>query len=172
MRTITDRFGLGLMEIFRFSAHLRLRHPNADPDVISKRMGRPVRRQWRTGELMRGPEGASLGRAYSDTYWSSEPRKGEDSELIAVMESDLQDLEKREPFLREFRDSGGRVVYYVSWFSGDRSGGETISFEILRRMADLRISLALDVYSAAAPDAVSGDVQRSAQMQPADGGTV
>jgi hypothetical protein len=97
---------------------------------------------------MRGPEGKNLGRVYDDTYWASEFRRGEDSALLDVLQSDLADLERRAQFLGEFCASGGRIVYYISWFSSERSGGETLDFNLLDRLADLRISVALDVYSA------------------------
>jgi hypothetical protein len=137
------------MEIFSFSIRLRLRHPQADPDLISENMGRTPSRHWRTGELMRGPEGTERGRTYNDSYWCSEARRGEDSQLLDVLKSDLEDLEKRAEFLKEFCASGGQIICYISWFASARYGGDTIGFSILRRLADLRISLALDVYSAA-----------------------
>lgn len=134
------------MEIFRFSSHLRLRHPYMDPNVISEALGRIPRRQWRLGELKRGPEGKELGRTYDHTYWASEPSRGEDSALIDVLKSDLDDLGKKTLFLEEFCSTGGSIEYYISWFTSDRSGGETISHTLLRRLADLYISLSLDVY--------------------------
>ena len=91
---------------------------------------------------------------YDYTYWSSQAKRGEDSELLEVIEADLQELEKRRPFLAEFCSSGGRIQYYVSWFASDRSGGETIPYHLLQRLAALRISLSLEVYSFSEGDPV------------------
>ena len=64
-----------------------------------------------------------------------------------VLESDLDDLETRAAFLANLCASGGNIQYYVSWFASDRSGGVTISFRQLQRLAALQVSVALDVYS-------------------------
>ena len=104
-------------------------------------------RQWRRGELKRGPEGDAPERKYEDTYWVSEAREGEDAQLLDVMHSDLDHLESRSPFLREFCAAGGGIQYYISWFASDRSGGTILSPSILKRFSDLNIYLAFDVYS-------------------------
>ncbi|MBZ5727651.1 MAG: DUF4279 domain-containing protein [Acidobacteriia bacterium] len=135
------------MEIFRFSIHLRLTHPSADPDDISTALSMAPSRKWKAGEARTTPDGQPLAGIYAHTYWASEAKKGEDSELLAVMESGLDELEKRAPFLSNFVASGGRIEYYISWFASERSGGDAIPWRLLARLAALHINLSLDVYS-------------------------
>ncbi len=104
-------------------------------------------RKWKAGEPRTTPDGQPLEGVYEHTYWISEAKKGEDSELLAVLESDLDTLEKCAPFLSSFLASGGGILYYISWFASERSGGDTISWRLLERLAALHINLSLDVYS-------------------------
>ena len=138
------------MDIFRFTNRIRLRHPEIDPDEISQALEMEPATRWKVGEPMRGPQG-KLGRFYTDSYWASEARRGEDSELLDVIDADVTELEKRAAFLEKFWLSGGRITYYVSWFASDRSGGEILPASTLGRLAALHIDLALDVYSSKSP---------------------
>lgn len=138
--------GLGLMEIFSFARRIRFQHPDEDPDRITSALGILPARKWKRGDPVRGQKGP-VSRVYDHSYWSSEPIKGEDSELLDRLDADLTFLETKALFLRRFRETGGRITYYVSWFASERSGGDTIGFNLLGRLAALRIDLALDVYS-------------------------
>jgi hypothetical protein len=139
-----------LMEIFRFSARIRLYHPTMAPDVISSGLNKTASRQWKAGDIRRRPDGTEIGGTYKETYWCSEAAYGEDAELLQIMNADLDQLETVRQFVGEFVSTGGRIEYYISWFASDRSGGEILHYESLRRLALLGISIALDVYSSGA----------------------
>jgi hypothetical protein len=54
---------------------------------------------------------------------------GEDSALLRVMETDLDELEKRASFLSDFHSTGGRAEYYISWLSQEIDGAERLALE-------------------------------------------
>ena len=135
------------MDIFRFSTNLRLHHPTMSPDEISTALGMTPKRAWQVGHERVTPNGMKLEGVYRDTYWSSSGRSGEDSQLLDTMDSDLSQLEGKKAFLDTFVATGGRVTYYISWFASDRSGGSSLSWSLLEKLAELKIDLALDVYS-------------------------
>jgi|GEM_PF-2834784 len=64
-----------------------------------------------------------------------------------MLEVDIEELEKHRPFLTEFSSTGGWIQYYISWFASERSGGATIHYKLLERLAALQISLSFDIYS-------------------------
>lgn len=138
------------MEIFRFSTRIRLHHPTMAPDVIANALNSTASKQWKAGDIRRRPDGAEIGGTYKETYWCSEAAHGEDAELLQTINTDLDRLETVRQFVDEFVSTGGRIEYFISWFASDRSGGEILHHEFLRRLALLHVSIALDVYSSGA----------------------
>jgi len=55
-------------------------------------------------------------------------------------------IETRRPFLIQFCSSGGTIEYFIGWFTNGLNTRETFGWELLRRLADLGISLSFDVY--------------------------
>jgi hypothetical protein len=122
------------MEIFRFAVSLRLWHPTVTPDEITSQLGIKPR-------ISRLKSGA--------TFWCSDSEKGEDSELIPVIDKFLGLLGPHAQFLQNFVMTGGRAELFVGWFTSSRSGGETLPADLLGKMGALGVGLSLDVY---APD--------------------
>ena len=137
------------MEIFRFSASIRMRHPSMDPEVITAALGIEPARAWRAGQDRVQKDGTKIGTGlYENSYWASHRKRGEDQELIEVLNSDLTLLEQKREFISEFLSTSGHITYYVSWFSSERSGGLELHWSLLKRLSDLQLNLSLDVYSA------------------------
>ena len=67
----------------------------------------------------------------------------------------LETLGPHKQYLRELRARGVTFSFFIGWFS-DHNSRDVIGWEILRDMAELGLSLDLDVYG---PDsnAVSGE---------------
>jgi hypothetical protein len=124
------------VEIFRFAVSLHLRHPSIEPALITEELGSPPLHQWRAGAKPGAPE----------AYWCSPQRRGEDAELISVLEGWVLELESKKDFLLEFTSSGGEIAFSIGWFTGERSGGVALDPTLLGRLATLSISLELDVY--------------------------
>ncbi len=136
------------MEIFGFSTSVRFRHPSMETQSITSALERQPKNVWQVGQERKQKNGARIGSGiYDETYWTSCPRRGEDSELIEVLTSDLKWLEEKRDFINAFTSTGGRISYYISWFASARSGGTEFSPLLLARLANLRVGLALDVYS-------------------------
>ncbi|HTZ79045.1 MAG TPA: hypothetical protein VMC10_14105 [Stellaceae bacterium] len=54
-------------------------------------------------------------------------------------------LQPHRETLRTFVDDGGELSFFIGWFV-DGNVGATLGVELLKALADLRISLELDVY--------------------------
>jgi hypothetical protein len=134
------------MNPFNYKITLRLRHPEMDPDEISAALKTQPRFKGMAGRPRRTPAGQSLDGIYRETYWSSEGTEGSGFNLADTLESLVQELENHKEFLAGFCATGGSLEYFIGWFTNGRNTGATFSWDLQRRLADLRIHLALDVY--------------------------
>jgi hypothetical protein len=117
-----------------------------DPEKISNGLGAIPSFSWKAGEQRTTPKRQPLEGINKDTYWCSEAVHGEGSELCASLASHLSMIETRRPFLIQFCSSGGTIEYFIGWFTNGLNTRETFGWELLRRLADLGISLSFDVY--------------------------
>src|SRR5579872_6475287 len=129
----------------RFTVSLRLRHPHISADAISKAFEIQPDRAWTVGEERTTPTGGSLGGIRDDTYWCHRISIASPDYPSSKINASLHLLEKARAFLKDFVESGGTAEYFVGWFSGPMSG-DSLEAELLRRMGDLGVGIALDVY--------------------------
>jgi len=135
------------MRIFRFTINLRLRHPQMDSAEVSTALGMSPKRQARAAPQLADSDHLGGAAGTTETYWSSEGRSGEDSELVQVIEEYITELEPHASFLASFCASGGCLELFVGWFASSRSGGEIIRHDLLKRFGDLHVDLSFDAYS-------------------------
>ncbi|SEA75069.1 hypothetical protein SAMN05216411_1274 [Nitrosospira multiformis] len=57
----------------------------------------------------------------------------------------VDDLLQHKEIFRRIREDGGRAEFFIGWFSSGNTG-DTFSHDLLRKMGELKIDLALDVY--------------------------
>ena len=131
---------------FRFKASLRLSHPSMDPNEISSSLGLTPQRAWRADQERSTPQGTPLQGVYEFTYWSTSIAESETSSLTDELEPWIDYLSDRASFLEHFSESGGEIEFFVGWFTTEVSGGETFDWQFLKRLAQLKINLAFDVY--------------------------
>lgn len=133
------------MEKFRYKVSLRFSSKVVDPSEISGRLGLTPRISHRMGDARSTPKGAPLKGVYSTNQCLFElaPRRGE--LLGAMLERTVDDLECHSELFLQVAESGGTSEFFIGWFSPQNSGA-TFDHQLLRKLADLRIDLALDVY--------------------------
>ena len=115
-------------------------------DVISNALGLVPRTHWTAGTPRVNPDGRGLEGVNECTYWSCRIENAKSEDLVETLEASVAVLEARKYFLQEFSATGGEIEHLVGWFTTDTSGGERLGWEILARLADLHVSLSLDVY--------------------------
>jgi hypothetical protein len=69
--------------------------------------------------------------------------RDESEDLIDALIGSVSLLEAHKDFLDQFITTGGEIEYFVGWFTTGTSGGDTLPWELMRRMADLKINLDL-----------------------------
>ena len=135
------------MNRYHYKISLRVRHPSLDPAEITSALHLNPFRTWRAGEPRATPRGTPLEGTNRGTYWAVDIAEGEfpSKELEAVIGEALDRLVPYRGFFQRIRLEGGDAEFFVGWFFDEQSGA-AFDCDLMARMADLKIDLALDVY--------------------------
>jgi hypothetical protein len=110
------------MSDYELTMSLAIRHPDIDPDRITRALGLQPGYVWKKGENRRDEAGSSLGTLHNASYWLCEiaprhrfsgERVGLESELSRV----LQMLSAASGFLQSLHAEGGATELHVTLFS-------------------------------------------------------
>ena len=133
------------MGSYRFALSFRVSHPTADLAELPARLGLPASRCWKAGEPRRTPKGDLLAGTNEESYCTMLIPHSDETELPELLGSTLVLLSSQADLLQGLESSGGSFNFFVGWFS-ERNSGDTLGWNLLRKMARLRISLDLDIY--------------------------
>ena len=128
-----------------FVISLRIRHPNIDPDVITKKLGLAPDTIHRFNEDKTTPKGTKLAGVYKESYWSKKFDNNENyslSELIGSLNNKISDSFA---FLKQITETGGTIEYFIGCFVRSHVG-EVLDWKLLSQCVDLNINLAFDIY--------------------------
>jgi hypothetical protein len=90
--------------------------------------------------------GTPLGGICKNTYWNCRLAEGNADGLIQALAANVSRLEAHRDFLDEFSVCGGSMEYDVAWFLTKAVSAECLPWELIARIADLKIDLAFDIY--------------------------
>lgn len=138
------------MQSYTFSVALRIWHPTADPDVISRTLGLKANYSAMAGAERTTPKGRKLAGTHAESYWHSDPfDRGEYSSTDDLVEDVLADVMElllpKKAFLSLLREQGARVHIQVSSFS-NRNYAFELSPTLLATCSELGVSIVHDVY--------------------------
>lgn len=110
------------MSDYELTLSLAIRHPDIDPDRITRALGLQPGHVWRKGEDRLDASGSSLGRLHNASYWLCEiaPRhrfSGEHVGLESELSSVLRRLRVASDFLRSLHAEGGVTELHVTLFA-------------------------------------------------------
>jgi hypothetical protein len=134
-----------------FKISLRIRHPDRDLAEVCAKLGRVPRPIWKAGDQRRTPKGTALPGTREASYCAIDFDEAADLRLAAHLDFIAGSLMPHRSALNEFSSSGGEMSLYISVFPSENSG-ETIDTSILEKLAELKISIDLDVYPSIAHD--------------------
>jgi hypothetical protein len=147
---------------FSFNIYLRFHHPEIDPAAISAEMGFEPGRMWRAGDLKMTAAGRPLVGVREKTYWTARVVDEPDPEgyPIDALERLAARFFPHKPFFDKIRAEGGQVEFYLNW-NVDRNCGDQISPELMGSLADLGVTLSLDIYPPDTnTDVIPGECER------------
>jgi hypothetical protein len=135
------------MNNFRFKLSLRIQinDSSIDPDEIVKQLRWIPDRVYRIGEVRVDKKGRLLGgsHAYSYCGFSLTPLQGE--ELHEMFERISDELSNHQDLLKQIKATGGKVEFFIGWFTQDMSG-DTFDSVLLSKLGVLGIDLSICVY--------------------------
>jgi hypothetical protein len=129
----------------RYLITLRIRHPSLDPEEVSAALHRQPAVSWKAGDQCVTPKGTRLSGVRTDGLWSLTFRyKGEKS-ISRNLEQILDDLTSHKDLFGKLDQLGAARALYLQ-LPGNANNGDRISPEVLRKLADLRLALELEVF--------------------------
>ncbi|MDR7219960.1 DUF4279 domain-containing protein [Aminobacter aminovorans] len=134
-----------MTNVFRYAVSLQIKHPHVHPEHVCAELGSSPEYSWVAGEPRKTPKGTPLSGVYKENYCIFDMGSGHDGALVQSLDRALQELHSKGEYLRHLRSTGGTLMFYVFWYpNGDT--GAVFQADLLMRMADLGISLGINVY--------------------------
>ncbi len=132
----------------RYAISLRLKHPSRDLAVAGAALGLTSTRVWRAGDRRTSPKGAPLDGVWDASFWTAPLLRGlsRDESLAAAVDGIADRLTPHRDLLRGIVAEGGKAELFIGWFIPSGNGGDDFGWQLLARLADLRLDLGLDVY--------------------------
>ena len=133
------------MSEFKYDVSFRVFHPNLNPDDICKTLNMNATTKWQVGEQRKTPKGGSLPGVYDQSYCSFQLDHPKGMELADFLNHWNGTLLKFKDYLMDIHSSGGRLEYFIGWYSKGNSG-EVFNASLIEQLAKLKIELAIDFY--------------------------
>lgn len=134
------------MKTSEFEISLRIRHPDMDPDMITKALGLTPETTHRFNENRTTPKGLKLDGVYKETYWCKKFDNKDDVGLSELISLANMKIENSSAFLKQIIEDGGEIEYFIGCFVG-ANVGEVLTWKLLSQCAELNINLAFDIYN-------------------------
>jgi hypothetical protein len=128
-----------------YKLSFQMRHPDLDLEEVCKRLGLTPQHIWKAGDRRRTPKGTVLDGYRDASYCSIRFDDDTEGSLPDKINSAIARLNRRRSVLEEVSSSGGRLSFFIGWFSTGDSG-DTIDWKSLESLAELKINLELNVY--------------------------
>ncbi len=134
------------MHSFQYNVSFRIVHPSIDPDDICKKLNLNVKRKWRVGDQKKTPKGNVLTGVHDHSYCVFELNyENKKIDLIDYLKFWNKKLIMHKDLLNQIHATGGKLEYFIGWFS-DENSGEEFDVSFLSELAELKIGLAFDFY--------------------------
>jgi hypothetical protein len=102
-------------------------------------------REYRAGDKRVTPKGTPLESVYSTSYCSFNLAPKDKERLGQALDRFCNELLPHQGFFHKIRIAGGRVEFFIGWYS-EGNTGEVFSSELLKKLSALEADLSLDIY--------------------------
>jgi hypothetical protein len=131
--------------IKRFNVVLLFRHPEIDPEQISRELSLKPYSAFKNGTVRTLPNGNVLPGLATHSSWNHIYRYSGDHELIEAVESVVNLLEEHRSFILRLCLQGGSCQVYLQ-LPGDVNVGGALPWQLLDRMSRVRVELGVEVF--------------------------
>jgi hypothetical protein len=142
---VIDEWDFEKNESLRFKIRLLIRHPNIDPDRITRTLQLTPHLSAMMGSVRKGPKGAALPGLHKDSVWSHSFRVERNRFFFSDAVKLIDKLEPHRAFLVEIDKSGGSISMVLD-LPGDTNIGDVFPWREMARLCDLRINLSIEVF--------------------------
>lgn len=129
----------------RFSIRLLIRHPSIAPSAITEALGLTPHLSTTAGEGRKTPRGGIVSGTYKVSTWSYAKDILKTRHFFRELSRFLEVLEPNKLFFHKIENSGGSAILIID-MPGDKNLGDELSFDDLRRIADMKINLGMEVF--------------------------
>ena len=133
------------MNKFKYDVSFRVFHPCMKPTEICDTLNMKAKYQWASGEKRRTPKGVPLTGKYDRSFCSFKLNHPKEMELVDFLKYWNVKLFPNKTFLNQIYTSGGRLEYFIGWYSSGNSG-EEFDLMLLEGLLSLKINLVIDFY--------------------------
>lgn len=133
------------MHSFKFEISLRITTSNIDPVDISTRLKLIPEFQHKKGEQRKTPKGELLKGVYENSYCCFAYNRVDDEELHSMLDRIVTGLMSHSDLFDKISVNGGHAEFFIGWYSPGNTG-DLLNHELLNKLSQLKIDLALDVY--------------------------
>jgi hypothetical protein len=123
-----------------YSVSIRIRHKIFTPSEITAELRLNPKHFWAVGSAKASGEGVR-----HESYWTHEFKHPKDVELAIFLNSVVDKLSIHKMFFEKLVLTQGSIEFFIGCFLNGNQG-EIFDWQLLRKIAALRISLSLDIY--------------------------
>lgn len=135
----------GMIDGYRYTVSLRIRHPHAHPQRFTDALGLPPDGVDVAGQP-RVRKGRTLPAIAKTAYWYHVMGHDPALDVAAFLEARVRDLSPHRALFEAIAAEGGRAEFFIGLFAERFNCGFDLSPALQRACADLRLSLGFDVY--------------------------
>lgn len=128
----------------RYRMSLRITHPSIVSEHVSKELGLAPKFSYTSGDQKLTPKGGELPGIRKDSFWTYE-LAATDEPFEHAVEKFTSALKEKKSFLEKITETGGRVEYFVGWFTTGNSGF-SLEPHLLSQLAAIGVNLTINVY--------------------------
>jgi hypothetical protein len=133
-----------MTDAVRYKITLRIAHPSLNSKRISDELGLTPAFAYTAGDKKITPKGTELPGTRKESFWRHEIAITDEPIELAIMRVTVSLAEKKW-FLRHISETGGRVEYFIGWFTAENSGF-VLAHSLLGQLSDVGIDLSFDIY--------------------------
>lgn len=135
------------MNEYKFEVSFRVTHPSMSPDEICALLAIETDVKRKVGDARYNPKGKPLPGNWKETYCGFDIQERADGSIPECLQRMLVKLTYRKNEIDEIHRTGGSLGFYVLASPIEKTLGETLPWQLLRDLAELKIDLSLEVHS-------------------------
>ena len=134
------------MDKYVFTLTLWVSHPDADLSAVPAKLGLAYKYLWNKGAPRKTRKGRALPGFYEHSRCAFELDVSQETSLPTGLRTAIGILNTHRTYLAELSGGGVKISLFAGIYADEQNARDILGWEILRDLAELRISLDFDFY--------------------------